>query len=61
MIEAMEVYQIAEKDKIEVLRNHLRSPPKESIRDDIKVKNIEEAFKVLIEAFGNPNGTSESI
>ena len=48
IIKAMEGNQIAEKDKVEVLRKHLRGSPRESISDDVKVKNIE--------AFGNPSG-----
>ena len=60
MIKAIKVNQIAEKDKVEVLRKHLRGSPRESISDDVKVKNIE-AFKVLMNAFGNPNGVWESI
>ena len=59
MIEAIEENQIAEKDKIEVLRKHLKGFPKESISDDVKVKNIEQAFNILIKAFGNPSGARE--
>ena len=61
MIEAMEGNQIAEKDKVEVLRKHLRGSPRQSISDDVNVKNIEEAFKILTKAFGNPSGVWESI
>ena len=53
MIKAMEGNQIAEKDKVKVLWKHLRGSPKESISNDIKVKNIEEAFKILTKAFGS--------
>ena len=61
MIEAMEANQIAEKDKIEVLRKHLKGFPKDSISDDVNVKNVTEAFEILIKAFGNPSATWESI
>ena len=29
--------------------------------DDVEIKNIEEAFKILIKAFGKPRGVWESI
>ena len=61
MIVAMEVNQIEEKDKVEVLMKYLRGLLKESISHDIKVKNIEEAFKILTKAFGNPSGVWEWI
>ena len=61
MIEAMEANQIAEKDKIEVLRKHLKGFPKDSISDDVNVKNVTEAFEILIKAFGNPSATWEAI
>ena len=57
MIKAMEGNQIAKKDKIEVLRKHLKGFPKESIIYDVKVKNIGQAFDILIKAFGNPSTT----
>ena len=55
MIDTMEGNQIAEKDKVEVLRKHLRGSLKEVIGDDVNVKNINEAFKILTKAFGNPH------
>ena len=55
MIEAMEANQIAEKDKIEVLRKHLKGFRKDSISDDVNIKNVGEAFDILIEASGNPS------
>ena len=61
MIEAMESNQIAEKDKVEVLRKHLKGFPKESVSDDVNVKTVTEAFAILIKAFGNPSATWESI
>ena len=49
----MEVNQIAEKDKVEVLRKYLRGFPKESIDDDVNFKTITEAFEILFKAFRN--------
>ena len=61
MIKAMEGNQIAEKDRIEILMQHLKGFPKDSISDDVNVKNVGQAFNILIKAFGNPSATWESI
>ena len=61
MIEVMEANQIAGKDKIEILKKHLKGFPKDSISDDFNVKNVGEAFNILIRAFGNPSTTWEWI
>ena len=42
MIYALEGNQIAEKDKVEVLRKYLRGSPKEAIGDDVHIKNMED-------------------
>ena len=61
MIEALEINQIAKKDKVEVLRKYLKGFPKESINDDVNIKTITEAFETLIKVFCNPDATCEAI
>ena len=61
MLDALATNQIPERDKVEVLRKYLRGAPRESISDDTTVKSVNEAFTILIEAFGNPRETLCSI
>ena len=61
MLDALASNQIPERDKIEVLRKHLKGAPRESISDDTAIKSIDEAFEILLEAFGNPQDTWVSI
>ena len=61
MLDALASNQIPERDKIEVLRKHLKGAPRDSISDDTAIKSIDEAFKILLEAFGNPEETWVSI
>ena len=53
--------QIHEKDKVKVLRKYLKVAPRESVGDDTTVKSVDEAFAILIRAFGNPSETWSSI
>ena len=61
MLDALETNQIPERNKVEVLRKHLKGAPRESIGDDTTVKSVNEAFRFLIEAFGNPREMWSSI
>ena len=61
MLDALETNQIPERNKVKVLRKHLKGAPRESIGDDTTVKSVKEAFTFLIEAFGNPRETWSSI
>ena len=61
MLDALDSNQIPERDKVEVLRKHLKGAPRESVGDDASIKTIEEAFKTLLKAFGNPQETWTSI
>ena len=57
MLDALKTNQIPERNKVKVLKKHLRRAPRESIGDDTTVKSINEAFTILIRAFGNPGET----
>ena len=61
MLDALETNQIPERNKVKVLRKHLKGAPRESIGDDTTVKSVNEAFRFLIEAFGNPREIWSSI
>ena len=61
MLDALATNQIPERDKVEVLRKYLKGAPRESIGDDTTVKSVDEAFAILIQAFGNPRETWSSI
>ena len=61
MFDALATNQIPERDKVEVLRKYLKGAPRESIGDDTTVKSVDEAFAILIRAFGNPSETWSSI
>ena len=58
---ALATNQIPEIDKVKVLRKCLKGAPRDSIGDDTTVKSVDEAFAILIRAFGNPSDTWSSI
>ena len=53
--------QLQTRDKAKVLRKYLKGAPRESVGDDTIVKSVDEAFAILIQAFGNPRETWYSI
>ena len=57
MLHALATNQIPERDKVEVLRKYLKGAPRDSIGDDTIVKSVDDAFAILIQAFGNPRET----
>ena len=59
-LNALEANQIRERDKVEVLKKHLKGYPKESIGDDSDVTSITEAFQILEQTYGNTRGTPQS-
>ena len=61
MLDALATNQIPEKDKVKVLKKYLRGAPGDSIGNNSSVKTIDEAFTILIRAFGNPRETWSSI
>ena len=61
MLHALATNQIPERDKVKVLRKYLKGAPRDSIGDDTTVKTVDEAFAVLIRAFGNPSETWSSM
>merc|ERR1712240_747275 len=61
MLHALATNQIPERDKVEVLRKYLKGAPRDSIGDDTIVKSVDDAFTILIRAFGKPRETWLSI
>merc|ERR1712240_716463 len=61
MLHALATNQIPERDKVKVLRKYLKGAPIDSIGDDTIIKSVDEAFAILIQAFGNPRETWLSI
>ena len=61
MLDALKTNQIPEKDKVKVLKKYLKGAPRESVGEDSTVKSVDEAFAILIRAFGNPSDTWSSI
>ena len=61
MLDALKTNQIPEKDKVKVLKKYLRGAPGDSIGNNSTVKTIDEAFAILIQAFGNPREMWSSI
>ena len=61
MLDALATNQISEKDKVKVLRKYLKGAPRESVGENTTVKSVDEAFIILIRAFGNPRETWSSI
>ena len=57
MLDALATNEIPERDKVKVLRKYLKGALRESIGDDTTVKSVDEAFTILIQAFGNPRET----
>ena len=56
-LNALKANQIRERDKVEVLKKHLKGYPKESIGDDWDVTSITEAFRILEQTYGNTRDT----
>ena len=61
MLDALATNQIPARDKVKVLRKYLKGAPRDSIGDHTTVKSVDEAFPILIRAFGNPSETLSSI
>ena len=61
MFDALETNQIPERNKVKVLRKHLKGAPRECIGDNTTVKSINEAFTTLIQVFGNPREIWSSV
>ena len=55
MLDALATNQIPEKDKVKVLRMYLKGASRKSVGEKTTVKSVDEAFTILIRAFGNPS------
>ena len=60
-LDALEANQVREKDKVEVLKKHLKGLAKKSIGDDTNITSMKEAFEILELAFSNTRDTWNAI